>query len=79
MTLQEEISAWLDADDGWKKGEARWVDGLTLCIEGSPLYVVMNYGEPSWALDTEIRDIAKKHGRYIELGSRGLFLHFLER
>lgn len=79
--LKKELNAWLDANNQLLRGEARlvnkteWHDervgkgsALTLIIEGSPLYGALNYGEPSWKCESELREIAKRNGYYYEMG-----------
>jgi len=43
-------------------------DILTMTFEG-PLYDALNYGEPSWRVEEELRAIFKKYGLYYELGN----------
>jgi hypothetical protein len=41
---------------------------LTIMLDGSPMYDVVNYGEPNAQPYTDLQEIANKHGRYFELG-----------
>ena len=81
--LTNAIQKWLDADGGWKRGDARlyskreWSERgetvgkgseLTLVVDGSPLYGALNYGEPSWTLQTELDALASAHDCYAEMG-----------
>lgn len=42
-------------------------DILTMTFEG-PLYDALNYGEPSWRVEEELRQVFEKYGLYFELG-----------
>lgn len=81
--LRKDLDAWLDADGGRLRGDARiysaeeWADrgepygrtsALTLTIDGSPLYMALNHGEPSWDIMEELDAIANRHGYWWELG-----------
>lgn len=43
-------------------------DILTMTFEG-PLYDALNYGEPSWRVEEELRQVFEKYGLYYELGN----------
>jgi hypothetical protein len=90
--LADDLNALLDAHDGLWRGDAQvvsceeWEDRgedlgvkahLHLIIDGSPLYAALNYGEPNWDKSEEIREVAKRHGMYFEMGY-AWSLHFYD-
>lgn len=82
-TIIKAINAWLDKDEGRKRGDARvytkqeWRDRhepygndaiCTLVIDGSPLYDAFNYGTYGWKTAEDFGDLCHSLGCWYELG-----------